>query len=335
MQTTLSFSSTVLDIDPEAVTRKVSETSRQIVFHRLRRRGAVVGLSGGIDSTVTAALCARALGKERVVALLMPEDESSEESLGLGKRVAETLGIAWIIEDISPTLRALGCYERRDNAIRKLIPEYGAGWKSKIVLPDLVNSANYALYFVVAQSPSGETHRVRLTAESYRGVVAATNFKQRTRKMLEYFHADRLWYAVAGTPNRLEYAQGFFVKNGDGAADFKPIAHLYKSQVIQLGTHLGVPDEILRRPPTTDTYSLEQSQEEFYFALPLETMDLCLYARNHKLPAPCVADVTGLSIDQVVRIYEMIDSKLNSTRYLHLPPQLVERIDEVEASVSD
>jgi len=335
MRTTPSFSSKVLDIDAEAVTREIVEATRKIVFHRLRRRGAVVGLSGGIDSSVTAALCVGALGKERVLGLLMPEDESSEESPRLGSQVAEGLGIGYVVEDIGPTLKALRCYERRDEAIRKVIPEYGSGWKSKIVLPDLVNSSTYALYSVVAQSPTGETCRARLTAESYLAVVAATNFKQRTRKMLEYFHADRLWYAVAGTPNRLEYAQGFFVKNGDGAADFKPIAHLYKSQVLQLGKYLGVPDEILRRPPTTDTYSLEQSQEEFYFSLPLATMDLCLYARNHQVPVSNVADATGLSVEQVERVYTMINSKISSTHYLHLQPQLVQKIDEVDVSAPD
>lgn len=332
MKTSPAFSSKVLEIDADAVAQEIGESIRKIVFHRLRRRGAVVGLSGGIDSSVTAALCVRALGKDRVVGLFMPEDESSEDSLRLGCQLTEALGIKSVVEDIGPTLKALGCYRRRDEAIRRVIPEYGNGWKSKIVLLNLVDRAAYAIYFVVAQSPSGETRRVRLTAESYLGVVAATNFKQRTRKMLEYYHADRLWYAVAGTPNRLEYAQGFFVKNGDGSADFKPIAHLYKSQVFQLGRYLGVPEEILRRPPTTDTYSLEQSQEEFYFSLPLETMDLCLYARNHQVGTSDVASVTGLSVEQVQRTYAMIDSKLRSTQYLHLPPQLIEDVGEVHTA---
>jgi NAD+ synthase len=329
MKTSSAFSWKVLQIDAEAVAQEIEEATRNIVFHRLRRRGAVVGLSGGIDSSVTAALCARALGRDRVVGLFMPENESSEASLRLGRLLTETLGIASVVEDVGPALSALGCYRRRDEAIRKVIPEYENGWKSKIVLPNLVDSPTYAFYFVVAQSPTGETRRVRLTSESYLGVVAATNFKQRMRKMLEYYHADRLQYAVAGTPNRLEYAQGFFVKNGDGAADFKPIAHLYKSQVVQLGKHLGVPEEILRRQPTTDTYSLEQSQEEFYFSLPLETMDLCLYGRNHQLAAPEVASATELSVAQVERVYALINSKLHSTQYLHFPPQLVENVDEV------
>jgi len=326
-----SFSARVLDMDVEAAAIQIQESVRKTVLHRLRRRGAVVGLSGGIDSSVTAAICVRALGKDRVFGLMMPENESSSDSLRLARMLVENLGIASVVESIGSTLQALRCYERRDQAIRKVITEYGEGWKSKIVLPNLIDSPSYALYFVVVQSPSGETRKVRLTSEAYLGIVAATNFKQRTRKMLEYYHADRLWYAVAGTPNRLEYAQGFFVKNGDGSADFKPIAHLYKTQVFQLGRYLGVPEEILHRPPTTDTYSLEQSQEEFYFSVPLRAMDLCQYAKNHGVDPIEVAPVVSLSVEQVKRVYALIDSKLSSTQYLHLPPQLVEAVEEVHA----
>jgi len=318
-------------MDVEAAAIQIQESVRKTVLHRLRRRGAVVGLSGGIDSSVTAAICVRALGKDRVFGLMMPENESSSDSLRLARMLVENLGIASVVESIGSTLQALRCYERRDQAIRKVITEYGEGWKSKIVLPNLIDSPSYALYFVVVQSPSGETRKVRLTSEAYLGIVAATNFKQRTRKMLEYYHADRLWYAVAGTPNRLEYAQGFFVKNGDGSADFKPIAHLYKTQVFQLGRYLGVPEEILHRPPTTDTYSLEQSQEEFYFSVPLRAMDLCQYAKNHGVDPIEVAPVVSLSVEQVKRVYALIDSKLSSTQYLHLPPQLVEAVEEVHA----
>jgi len=185
-------------------------------------------------------------------------------------------------------------------------------------------SSVYTIFHLVVESPGGDRRKVRLSRDAYLGIVAAMNFKQRTRKMMEYYHADRLMYAVVGTPNRLEYDQGFFVKGGDGAADLKPIAHLYKSQVYQLAEHLGIPEEIRRRPPTTDTYSLAQSQEEFYFALPYRQMDLCLYGREHGLPPEAVAEGARLTPEQVKRVYLDIESKRRATRYLHLPPLLVE-----------
>jgi NAD+ synthase len=154
--------------------------------------------------------------------------------------------------------------------------------------------------------------------------------KQRARKFLEYYHADRLNYVVAGTPNRLEYDQGFFVKNGDGAADIKPIAHLYKSQVYQLAAYLGMPEEVLRRTPTTDTYSLPQTQEEFYFALPYEQMDLCLYAKNHDIPPADVASAVGLTADQVEWVYQDINRKRAVANYLASPPLLIESIKHGE-----
>ena len=332
MKTAVEFSPDVLSIDAGSVAREICDAIRETVLQRLRRSGAVVGLSGGIDSSVTAALCVESLGKDRVFGVFMPDEDSSPDSLSLGRLLADQLGIQTTVDDIAPTLRTLGCYAHRDDAIRKVIPEYGPGWKSKIVLPDLLASSKYSLYSIVAQSPSGEMHKVLLTKEAYLGIVAATNFKQRTRKMIEYYHADRLWYAVAGTPNRLEYTQGFFVKNGDGAADFKPIAHLYKTQVYQLGRHLGVPKEILRRPPTTDTYSLEQSQEEFFFSIPLHVLDLCVYGKNHGIDEAEVAKATSLTPEQVRRVYANIESKITSTRYLHMPPQLIEPVAEVSTS---
>jgi NAD+ synthase len=296
------------------------------VSRELHRRGGVVGVSGGIDSSVTVGLSARAFGPRRTLALLMPEADSDPDTLNISRQVAEAFGVETVVEDITPILEATGCYERREEAVRSVVPQYGIGWKFKIVLPSVVEGEGYRLFSLVAQAPDGETIEVRLPAEQYRTIVAATNFKQRTRKMLEYFHADRLNFAVIGTPNRLEYDQGFFVKLGDGAADAKPIAHLYKSQVYQLARHIGVPDSVLERPPTTDTYSLPQTQEEFYFSLPYEGMDLCLYAHNQGLPPEAVADAVSLSPEQVQRVYDDIDQKRRTTRYLHLAPQLVEDI---------
>jgi NAD+ synthase len=323
------LSHTVLDIDPAAEVERICEHITRALGGELRRRGVVVGISGGIDSSVTAALAVRAVGRERVVLLQMPERHSAAETLGLSTVVASFLGIEPILEDISAILEASGFYRRYDEAVRTLIPDYAAGWRSKIVLQGARLGARYNFFSIVARSPEGATLTKRLPHHTYLAIVAATNFKQRIRKMLEYYHADRLNYAVAGTPNRLEYDQGFFVKLGDGAADLKPIAHLYKSQVYRLAEFLRIPEEIRSRPPTTDTYSLAQGQDEFYFALPYRQMDLCLYAKNHGYPAEAVAPAVGLAPEQVGHVFQNIDTKRSTTRYLHLPPLLAEKVAEV------
>lgn len=324
-----TLSKDVLKLDAEKEVEKISRRVRELLSKKLKRRGLVVGLSGGIDSSVTAALAVKAIGTERVVVLLMPERHSADETLRLSSLVADHLGVASVHQDISGILEALGFYTRYDAAVQSVIPEYSQGWKSKIVIPNVFESKGFSLFSVVAQSPDGETIKKRLSLTAYLEIVAATNFKQRTRKMLEYYHADRLNYAVAGTPNRLEYDQGFFVKLGDGAADVKPIAHLYKSQVYQLAEFLGIPAEVRKRPPTTDTYSLPQGQDEFYFSLPYDQMDLCLYAKNNGIPVAAVVDVLGLKAEQIQRVYDDINQKRKTTRYLHLPALLVEEVNEI------
>ena len=336
MSTTLQpASASLLAFTPDGVEReieRIATTLREQLDGPLRRRGLIVAMSGGVDSSTCAALAVRAVGAARVFGLFLPERDSDPISLALSTMLAKQLGIAYTTEDIAPVLEGAGCYARRDEAVRQVLPEFGDGWRFKIVLPgDRLNSDRLNFYSIVAESPTGERVTRRLTPDAYRQVVAATNFKQRTRKMMEYYHADRLHYAVLGTPNRLEYDQGFFVKGGDGLADVKPIAHLYKTQVYQIAAALGVPTDVTGRPPTTDTYSLPQSQEEFYFALPTALMDQVLYARDRGLDAAMAAAEIGLNEVQVARAFRDIDQKRATTRYLHLPPLLVEELPSLSA----
>ncbi|TIP25771.1 MAG: NAD(+) synthase [Mesorhizobium sp.] len=318
-----------LAIDSAAETDRIVTALRQ-QLRGIRKRGLVLGLSGGIDSSVSVALAARAVGPQNVLCLFMPENDSDPESLRLGRLVAGTFGADSIVEDIGSTLRAMGCYQRRDAFIRELVPDYGEGWASKIVIANALEHEGYNISSLVVQDPKGKQTKLRMPLPVYLGIVAATNMKQRTRKQIEYFHADRLNFAVLGTPNRLEYDQGFFVKNGDGSADVKPIAHLYKTQVYALAAYLGVPEEIRDRPPTTDTYSLAQTQEEFYFSLPYDRMDLCLCGLNNGVAAEVVGQAAGLDASQVERVWADVAAKRKATRYLHLRPQLVDEVEEVD-----
>jgi NAD+ synthase len=312
----------VLDLDCSAEIERISHWLTAEVGQALRRRGVVVGLSGGVDSSVCVALAARALGPGRVLALLLPERESAPESVALGRTLAARVGVEAIEEDLTETLEALGCYRRRDAAIGRVVPELGAGWKSKLVIAR-AEGADLSFFRIVAESPEGERIERRLPAAEYLEIVAATSFKQRARKAMEYFHADRLHYAVLGTANRLEYDQGFFVKNGDGAADLKPLAHLYKSQVYALARHLGLPEEICTAPPSTDTYSLKQGQDEFFFRLPYADMDIALWARDQGVSAGALAARLGIAEETAAEIYRDIDGKRRAGRYLHAPAAVI------------
>lgn len=322
------FSKDALLLDARAEVDRIVDTLRKQVLGTLHRRGVVVGLSGGIDSSVVATLCTRAFGKDKVLGLFMPERDSSGDSLRLGRRVSAQLGIENILEDIGPAVEAVGAYRRQLEAIRTVVPDYGDGWKCKLVIEPVLASNGLNITRLTVQDPEGKVDTVRLSPAAYLQIVAATNYKQRLRKMTEYYHADRLKYAVAGTPNRLEYDQGFFVKQGDGTADVMPIVHLYKSQVYQLAEYLGVDEEIRQRPPTTDTFSMAQSQEEFYFALPYHLMDLCLYGLNHGIASDEVAAVAGLTELQLQKVFKDIDAKRRAAHYLHARPLLSMEIGE-------
>ena len=322
------LSKAVLDFDQDAEVTRIAAWLAETAAKVTHKRGLVIAISGGIDSSVCAALAVRALGPKKVFGLMLPEKDSSSTSLVRGKQLAEHLGIPHAVENIGTTLEAIGCYRWRDEAIRAIFPGYGEGWKNKIAIAGGIQG-QFNYFNLLVQSPNGEISEKRLPVKEYLQIVAATNYKQRIRKTIEYFHADRLNYAVIGTPNRLEYDQGFFVKNGDGSADIKPIAHLYKTQVYALARHLKLPESICTATPTTDTYSMQQGQDEFYFALPYDKMDIALWAHNHAVPAGELATFLGISSSLADNVYKDIESKRQTTRYLHAKPYLIEPVKEI------
>jgi len=311
------------DLDAEA--NKITTRFREIVGRELHKRGAVVAMSGGIDSSVSVTLAVKALGPAKVFGLILPERDSSDDSAKKAKALAAHLGIEYEVHDIAPTLEAIGCYRWRDDAVRATFPDYNPQWKYKIVIAGGLEG-RYNHFKLVVQTETGEIKEKLLALKEYLQIVAATNYKQRIRKTIEYFHADRLNYAVVGTPNRVEYDQGFFVKNGDGSADVKPIAHLYKTHVYDMARHFGLPDIIVNTTPTTDTYSLSQGQDEFYYALPYQEMDIALWALNNGKSAAELATMLGITEQKAEHVYQDITAKRRTTAYLHMAGVKVEPV---------
>ncbi len=318
----MKFDKHVIDLDPVAETNRIVEGLRRNL-RLMRRFGAVVGISGGIDSSVVLALCVRAFGPQRVVAVMMPEKDSDPESEQLARRLAAHFGLSPTLEVITPALDGFDCYRRRDEAIRRVFPDYDTskGYKAKIVLPqNLLDEDTLNVFSLVVITPDGKEFSKQLPVREFLQIVAASNLKQRTRMAMLYYHAEVNNYAVIGTANRNEHDQGFFVKYGDGGVDIKAIGHLFKTQVYQLAEYLNVPEEIRRRTPTTDTYGAPCNQQEFFFRLPFETMDLLWFAQEHNVPLAEVAQVMGLTEIQVRRAFDDFSRKLSATDYLRMAP---------------
>jgi NAD+ synthase len=308
----------------ELVVDKICAKLKEDVFHVLRRKGAVIGISGGIDSSVTLALASRAIGADNILGVMLPEKDSSPESRILAQKVADKFGVKTVIEDISFALQGFQCYTRRDEAVKRIIPDFNPQTdKMKIGIPmEFIKNNLPPVFHVTVVYANGSVESKRLPINEYLQIVAASNFKQRSRMSMLYYHAEALHYAVLGTPNKHEVEQGFFVKHGDGGADVMPISGLYKTQVYQLASYLGIPEEIIRRIPTTDTYSAEQTQEEFFYQLPFEEMDVYWFGYENGYSPQDIANVMEESDDRVTTIFRNFERKSKSTEYLRMTPIL-------------
>jgi len=317
----LRFDKDILKLDCEKSQDELTSSIISQIRDDLKKSGAVIGISGGIDSSLCAALCAVALGPERVLGVLMPEQDSSPESRELALELAAKFGFDTITEVITDGLSGMKCYERRDEAIKQVFPDFDSNWKSKITISgDILDSRAFNFFNLEVEDESGQKMTKRMPRSAYLQVVAASNLKQRLRMTTLYYHAEQRNWAVIGTGNKDEHMQGFFVKYGDGGADLKPIAHLFKIQVFELARHLGVPESILERTPTTDTYSAECTQEEFFFGLDFYNMDMIWYAMENNIPAAKVAEVLDLTAEQVERATNGIQRKIVATEYLRAAP---------------
>jgi NAD+ synthase len=317
----MAYSASDLALDCPAVVGHLTDWLRASVGRQLRRKGAVVCVSGGIDSAVTFALCVRAFGPDRIFALGLPERDSSPESLTYARALVEPAGVPLVVEDITAALEAHGCYRERDAAFARAVPAFGEGWRAKLVLGEgLLETSRLNVYYVEAEGPAGESVRARLAPADFLQIVAASNLKQRTRMTRGYYHAERLNYALVGSHNRDEYLLGFSVRYGDIGVDCLPLESFYKVQVYELARYLGVPEEIIARTPSSDTYSAAQSQEEFFFALPFQLLDVLLYAWERGESAADAARAAGLTPEQAERAYQDFGSKVRATAHMRELP---------------
>jgi len=320
----MNFSKDILTIDAQKTCQEICDFIKHQVFNQFKKEGAVVGLSGGIDSALTVSLCVKTLGKEKVLGIILPEKESNPKSFPYAKKLAEKLEIETEIVDISPMLESLGAYQRRDEIIKRIFPEYDQSYKSKIGLPqNLLDKNRFNIFLLKIEDKNGNQKQARLSKYDLLGIVAATDMKQRTRMTNLYYFAEKNNYIVAGTTNKSEVEQGFYVKYGDGGVDIEPIAHLYKTQVYQLAKYLEVPEEIIKRTPSPDTFPSEVSDQEFYFCLPYDTLDLLLYAWEKKVPHSQISEILELTQEQIKRVFRDFESKKKATTHLGiLPPTL-------------
>ena len=317
----MNFRKDSINIDPVKVAEEITSKLKENVTKKLKKRGAVVGISGGIDSSVVLALCAKTFGPERVLGIMMPENDSNPDSLELAKKLSAKFNTKYVVENMTEAVAGFGCYKRRDEAIKNVFPEFNSNYKAKIILPtNLMEKETLNVFHLTIIAPDGKEKSERIPLKEYLQIVAASNFKQRSRMCMLYYHAESRNYAVIGTGNKNEHEQGFFVKYGDGGADIKPIAHLFKTQVFQLAEYLDVPEEIRERTPTTDTYSAEQTQEEFFYRVPFDILDRVWFGWEKGVPAEDIASALGLSKENVESIIHDTQRKIRTTEYLRMEP---------------
>jgi len=303
---------------------KLSLFIKETVRNQFKKDGIVIGVSGGVDSAVVAALAVDALGPDRVYGLILPEKESSPSSRELGIDLCKALKIRYEEVPITPMLESFTIYNKKEALIRELFPHYDpAIHTTSLSRPPMIAAEkvlNIPSLILLKDRQAISTKR--LSASQFLYVLSLQNVKQRTRMIVEYMHAEKMNYAVCGTTNKTELLTGFFVKYGDGGVDLEPIANCYKLQVYKLAELLGIDKRIISRAPSPDTWSHFTSDEEVSLRIPYDILDQLLYAEENHLPLEIIQNSTKLDKLQIEWAKKHILSLKNAARVLQLSPPI-------------
>jgi NAD+ synthase len=305
--------------DLEKTVNKISYFIKDEVSNRFQKSGVVVGLSGGIDSSVTAALCAKSLGSERVLGLIMPEKESDSASQRHAQKVAEEYNIKTKIIDITPILESFGVYQNKEAIIKEKFPDFNSDCKYRIVVPPKIKNT-IGIPFVEILDDKGKQHKLKISSSEFLALTAATSIKHRVRMTMLYFHGEKNNLCVMGTTNKSEYLQGYFVKYGDGGSDIEPLVNLYKLQIYQLGKFLKIPEEILTKDASPDVWSFPTTDEEFFYSVPYDVVDLMLYAQENNLSIKDIQKLSNLSAEEIENLLRIQNQKQAKSKHMREIP---------------
>ena len=300
-------------------TNKVCEFIKYEVQNNLNKKGAVVGLSGGIDSAVTAALCARSIGSENVLGLILPEQESDSQSEILATSVAEKFNLNFEVINITPILESFGVYRIKEQIVKEKFSDFDNSCKYRVMVPPKSENS-VGIPFLEIFDNEKKSHKFKISSKEFLTLTAATSIKHRVRMTLLYFCAEKNNFSVIGTTNKSEYLQGYFVKYGDGGSDIEPLVNIYKSQIYQLGNFLDVPKRILSKNASPDVWSLSTNDEEFFYSVPYDVVDLILYAREQGLSETEVEKISDLSLESIQSLFRMQNMKELQSKHMREIP---------------
>ena len=305
--------------DLETTVNSITDFIKNEVFEKFQKSGAVLGLSGGIDSAVTCGLCVKSLNPEKILGLIMPERESDPQSQETAENVGKEFNIETKVVDITSILESFGVYEKKENIVKEKFPDFDSECKYRVVVPPKLESSVGIPYLEILDG-KGITHKNKISSSEFLNLTAATSIKHRVRMALLYYHAEKDHLVVAGTTNKSEYMQGYFVKYGDGGSDIEPLVNLYKSQIYQLGKFLNVPNEVISKDASPDVWSYTTNDEEFFYSVPYKIVDLILYGRENNLSINEIQKHSKISIENIEKLLKFQDQKHIKSNHMREMP---------------